>query len=135
MKRSKAGVLLLSPALIAALAVEPAVASDASAVSIAQNLTATTSTTMHSATEELAQPPRRRAKRRRYNAGRRDGFVDGRADCRAGRDHDLQMSGSGAYRRGFRDGYNEGFTSCTRPKPTPTPTTPAPGGGGGGGGG
>ncbi|TDD15300.1 hypothetical protein [Nonomuraea diastatica] len=132
MKRSKAGVLLLSPALIAALAVEPAVASDVSAASIVQNLTATTSTTMHSATEELAQPPRRRAKRRRYNQGRRDGFADGRNDCRSGRSHDLQTSGSGAYRRGFRDGYNEGFHSCTRPTPTPSPTTPAPGGGGGG---
>ncbi|MDP9861162.1 MULTISPECIES: hypothetical protein [Streptosporangium] len=127
----KRRLLLMGPALLGALALGPAVPSQAMAVPGPVQPAGTG--TMVNLTTVLTSTSEKPGKR--YRAGRRDGFADGRGDCKAGRPHDLNISGSGNYARGFRDGYNEGYHSCTQPKPKPstTTTTTPPGGGGGGG--
>ncbi|MEV0234452.1 hypothetical protein [Nonomuraea sp. NPDC050786] len=104
--RIKKSLMLATPALLAAVTLGPVTASTS------QALADTTATSVQTSTHAAPAPPKDRQKQ--YNRGRNSGYMEGRADCRANNPYSLQRtSGGGYYQRGFMDGYNEGFHSCT----------------------
>lgn len=120
--RGKRRLTLLGPALLAVVALGPAVAAEAStAPGSANTTTAGALENAASTTAFSIKPP----KKKQYNKGYQMGFSEGRADCRNKRPYDLNSQGGGAFNNGYRDGYNSGFHSCTPGAPSPTaPTTP-----------
>ncbi|MEO3872785.1 hypothetical protein ABGB18_28560 [Nonomuraea sp. B12E4] len=116
-------VVLAGPALITAFFVGPVAGTPASA---AQDFTRTSMTDAQDSAPIVAAPPKKKkkakekqqAREQQYNRGHNAGFNDGRADCKANRAHDLQYTGGGDFKRGFTEGYNAGFHSCTRPAGT-----------------
>ncbi|MEV4110948.1 hypothetical protein [Nonomuraea sp. NPDC049695] len=103
--RINKSLMLAGPALLAAVALGPVTAS------ATQAFADTTATSVQTSTHAAPVPPKDRQKQ--YNRGRNSGFTEGRADCRANKPYNLQRTGGGYYQRGFMDGYNEGFHSCT----------------------
>ncbi|MEV4243142.1 hypothetical protein AB0J63_06985 [Streptosporangium canum] len=121
--RGKRRLTLLGPALLAVVALGPAVAAEAStAPGSANTTTAGALENAASTTAFSIKPPKKQ-----YNKGYQMGFSEGRADCRNRKPYDLNSQGGGAFNNGYRDGYNSGFHSCTPGAPSPTaPMTPAP---------
>ncbi|MEV0200308.1 DUF4148 domain-containing protein [Nonomuraea sp. NPDC050691] len=118
--RTRRVMMLASPALLGALAFGPAVESPASA---STGTTETSAQVVQTATGSLSVAPGKRWKRR-YNRGHDAGFSDGRSDCKNNKPYDLNFTGSGPFHKGYRDGYNSGFHSCTPKKEEPKKEEP-----------
>ncbi|MEV0147625.1 MULTISPECIES: hypothetical protein [unclassified Nonomuraea] len=120
--RTRRVMMLAAPALLGALAFGPAAASPASASASTAEASAPV---VQTATGTLSEKPGKKWKKR-YNRGHDSGFTEGRSDCRNNKPFDLNSTGSGAWNKGFRDGYMSGFHSCTPKKEEPKKEEPKP---------